>query len=224
MGILAEFVIPTEAVPGGETLTALPAATIRLERLIPTDGELRPIFWVMGVEGDRFVDVARNEDGITDIQELVGLDRGVLYMAVWEPERPVVEGIKTLRATILDAEGTADSWVFQIRAEDRDRLQEFLDVFAEQGIPVELKRLSSISEDDGSDTELTPKQRQTLVAAFEMGYFENPKGVSQAEIGDRFGVSGRAVSKRLRRGTKNLIRSTLVESGGLRGEGTGPPG
>lgn len=224
MGILAEFVIPTEAVPGGETLAALPAATIRLERLIPTDGELRPIFWVTGVEGDRFVDVARNEDGITDVQELVRLERGVLYMAVWEPETPVVEGIKTLRATILDAEGTADSWVFQIRAENRDRLQEFLDVFAEQGIPVELKRLSSISEDDGSDTELTPKQRQTLVAAFEMGYFENPKGVSQAEIGDRFGVSGRAVSKRLRRGTKNLIRSTLVESDGLRGEGADPPG
>lgn len=218
MSIIGEFVIPPEAVPGGETLAALPETTIRLERLIPTDGELRPIFWVTGVDGDRFVEVARDEDGITDIQELVRLDRGVLYMAVWTPELPVVEGIKRIRATILDAEGTAERWVFQIRADDRDRLREFLDVFAEQEIPVELKRLSSITEDDGSETKLTPKQRQTLVAALEMGYFENPTQVSQAEIGDRFGISGRAVSKRLRRGTKNLIRSTLVESDGPRVE------
>lgn len=222
MSIIAEFVIPTEAVPGGQTLAALPAATIRLERLIPTDGELHPIFWVTGVEGDRFVDVARNEDGITDIQELVCLDRAVLYMVVWVPEMPVVEGIKTLRATILDAVGTADRWVFQVRAEERARLQEFLDVFAEQGIPVELKRLSSITEDESREAEQTPKQRLTLVAAYELGYYENPKEVSQAEIGDRFDVSGRAVSKRLRRGTKNLIRSTLVDPAGPRGEDHDP--
>lgn len=222
MGIIAEFVIPSGAVPGGETLATLPEATIRLERLIPSDGELRPIFWVTGVDSARFVDVAREEDGITDLQELVRLDRGVLYMAVWSPETPVVEGIETLRATILDAVGTADSWVFQIRADDRERVQEFLDVFAAQGIPVELKRLSSITEDDQSDPELTPKQRQTLVAALEMGYFENPTEVSQAEIGQRFGISGRAVSKRLRRGTKNLIRSTLVDSNGPSSEGVDP--
>lgn len=215
MSMIAEFVIPTAAVPGGETLDALPRATVRVERLIPADGELRPIFWVTGVDGERFVEVAQDEDGITDIQELVRLERGILYMAVWTPEVPVVKGIKTLRATILDAVGSADRWVFQVRADDRERIQEFLDVFAEQGIPVELKRLSSISQDDASDGGLTPKQRQTLVAALEMGYFETPTQVSQEEIGERFGVSGRAVSKRLRRGTKNLIRSTL-ETDGLR--------
>lgn len=217
MGIIAEFVIPSEAVPGGETLDALPDATVRVERVIPSDRELRPIFWVSGVDGERFVEVAQDEDGITDIQELVRLDRGTLYMAVWTPEIPVVEGIKTLRATILDAVGTADHWEFQIRADDRERIQEFLDVFAGQGIPIELTRLSSISQDSASDGELTPKQRQTLMAALEMGYFETPTQVSQEEIGERFGVSGRAVSKRLRRGMKNLIRSTL-ESDGLHGD------
>lgn len=218
MGIIAEFVIPTDAVPGGETLDALPGATIRVERLIPSDGELRPIFWVSGVDGERFVEVARDEDGITDVQELVRLDRGILYMAVWTPDRPVVDGIKTLGATILDARGTADRWVFQIRADDRERIQAFLDVFAGQGIPVELKRLTSISEEDPGDGALTPKQRKTLLAALEMGYFETPTQVSQAEIGDRFGVSGRAVSKRLRRGTKNLIQSSL-ETDGVHGDG-----
>lgn len=217
MSIIAEFVIPTGAVPGGETLDALPGATVRLERVIPSDGELRPIFWVTGVDGERFVEMAQDEDGITDLQELVRLERSTLFMAVWTAEVPVVDGIKTLRASILDAVGTADRWVFQIRADDRDRVREFLDVFSEQGIQVELKRLSSISKDDVSDGELTPKQRKTLIAALEMGYFETPTEVSQEEIGERFGVSGRAVSKRLRRGTKNLIRTTL-ESDGLNGD------
>ena len=216
MAIIAEFVIPPEALPGGETLAALSSATVRLERIIPADGDLRPIFWVSGVDPDRFVDHARSETGIGDLHELTRLDHDVLYMAVWTPEQPVVEGIKTLRATILDAVGTADRWVFQVRAEERSRLQEFMDIFTDNGIPVELRRISSLGDDATEGSALTPKQRQTLLAAYEMGYYDRPRSAQQDTIGSRFGISGRAVSNRLRRGTRNLIESTLVDPAGSR--------
>ena len=211
MSIVAEFVIPTEVVPGGKTLTDLPAATIRLERIIPSDAAVHPIFWVVGVESDRFLDQLQNEAGITDVEELVELDEAVLFRATWTPEVPVIEGIETLRATILNAEGTADEWVFQVIAEERQHLQEFQQIFAEQGIPVELKRISRFSSEEDGDPRLTPEQRQTLTAAYEMGYYDQPKRVTQAQLGDQFEITGRAVSKRLRRGTKHLIETSLID-------------
>lgn len=210
MTVVAEFVIPTEAVPGGRTLIALPSATIRLERIIPSDEAVHPIFWMTGSEGDRFLDHLEDEAGITDVQDLVRLDDAILYRAAWTPKMPVIEGIKTLRATILKAEGTTDEWVFQVIAEERQRLREFQQIFTEQGIPVELKRISNFSDEEACNHQLTPEQRQTLIAAYEKGYFDQPRQVTQEDIGDQFGITGRAVSKRLCKGTKNLIQTTLI--------------
>ena len=211
MSIVAEFVIPTEAVPGGQTLTALPNATIRLERIIPSDDAVHPIFWMTGVTRDSFLDRVRSEEGITDVQELVQLESAVLYRAKWEPDIPVIKGIKTLGATILNAVGSAEEWVFQVIAEERQRLQAFQQIFADQGIPVELLRISSFTGDGDGDHRMTPEQREALVVAYEMGYYDEPKKVTQTDLGDQFEITGRAVSRRLRRGTKNLIASSLID-------------
>lgn len=214
MSIVAEFVIPAEAVPGGRTLTALPTATVRLERVIPSDEAIHPIFWVTGVESDPFLDQLQHEAGITDVEELVQFDNAVLYRATWTADVPVIESIKTLRATILNAEGTTDEWVFQVIAEERKRLQEFQKIFADEGIPVELQRISSFSDVKNGDHQLTPEQRQTLIMAYEMGYYDQPRQVTQDDIGDQFGITGRAVSNRLRRGTRDLIYTSLIDPTG----------
>lgn len=211
MSVVAEFAIPAEAVPGGETLAALPAATVRLERVVPSDEAVHPLFWMTGVEVERFLGEMRAEDGITDVQRLVRLDDATLFRATWVPDVAVIEGIETLRATILDAVGTADGWVFRVIAEERERLQAFQRIFAEQDIPVELRRITEFSEDAGEDSRLTTEQRRALLAAYEMGYYDQSRDVTREDLGDRLGITGRAASKRLRRGTSNLIESTLVE-------------
>jgi predicted DNA binding protein len=58
--------------------------------------------------------------------------------------------------------------------------------------------------------DLTKTQRDTLLAAYQSGYFEDPQGITQAELAERFGVSQRAVSKRLRSGVSRLIGNTLA--------------
>ena len=212
MSVIAEFNIPTEAVPGGETLRALPTAKIRLERIIPSDEAVHPIFWVTGVEGERFLDQLRDEDGITDVQKLAQLDYTILFVATWTPGMSIIEGIKTLRAKILNAEGTADKWIFQVIAEERQRLEEFQQIFVDEGIPVELQRMSSVLDEEADDHLLTSEERQTLVVAYEMGYFDEPRQVTQEDIGDQFGITGRAVSKRLRKGTRKLVATSLIDS------------
>jgi len=211
MKVLAEFVIPTESVPGGRTLLALPEASIRLERIVPDESVLHPIFWLSGVEVAAFLEAVSAEPNIDDVQELIRLHGDVLFRATWTADDPVIEGIKALRATIVSAVGTAERWVFQVVAADRSGLRAFQQLFQARGIPVELRRLSDVARTDAAESGLTAKQREALVTAYRRGYYDRPRQVTQSELGDELGISGRAVSKRLNRGTKQLIERALVD-------------
>lgn len=59
---------------------------------------------------------------------------------------------------------------------------------------------------------LTPKQRETLVTALELGYFDVPQRSTMEDVAEEVGVSQQAVSKRLRHGHSNLITSALTVS------------
>lgn len=210
MSIVAEFSIPPEAVPSGRTLTEFPEITIQLERIVPADARVLPFFWVFDGDVEAVFEHLRAEPGIDDVAVLAEVDHRALFQAEWTPEAETIQGIKTLRATILEARGTAAEWLFQVRAESRERLSAFQQLFTEQGIPVEVCRIYNFAELVETGRPLTPDQRETLVAAYEHGYFDQPRRVTQEDLGERFGISGRAVSNRLRRGVRNLIASTIL--------------
>lgn len=211
MSIVAEFSLPPGAIPGGETLEGLPEATIRLERLVPTGDAALPFFWVFDCDPQRFLDGLEREPAVADTEVLAEVETSALFRAEWTPDAAVIGGIRDLEATILDATGTADGWTFQVRAENRERLGAFRQIFTSQGVDVEIRRIYSFSELMEGDRLLTPEQRKTLILAYQRGYFDEPRQVTQAELGDQFDISGRAVSNRLRRGTRNLITSTLLD-------------
>jgi len=211
MSIVAEFGLPPQAIPGGSTLEDLPEATIKLERLVPTGDAALPFFWVFDCDPQRFLDGLAREPAVADVEVLAEVEFSALFQAEWTPEAAVIMGIRDLEATILDATGTADGWTFQVRAKDRECLGAFQQIFTNQGIDVEIRRIYSFSELMAGDRLLTPEQRKTLVLAYQRGYFDEPRQVTQADLGDQFDISGRAVSNRLRRGTRNLITSTLLD-------------
>lgn len=57
---------------------------------------------------------------------------------------------------------------------------------------------------------LTQAQRETLVRAYEAGYFEEPRGVTLAELAEQQDLLPGAVSGRLRRGLGQLLAQTVV--------------
>jgi predicted DNA binding protein len=54
-----------------------------------------------------------------------------------------------------------------------------------------------------------------LLAAYKAGYYDDQRRVSQRDLAETFDISPRAVSKRLRRGTRNLISATLVANNSI---------
>lgn len=57
---------------------------------------------------------------------------------------------------------------------------------------------------------LTEQQREALTAAYEHGYFTEPRETSLEELAEVLGISPTAVGGRLRRGMKSLVGMTLV--------------
>lgn len=213
MSIIAEFTIPADALPGGETLAEFPNARLELERIVPTQDAVFPFFWVWCDDADTFLEQAQFENRIDDITILTSLSDGALFQATWAPDADIILGIKRLQATILEATATSDEWRLQVRAQSRTRFNQFQNVFAKHGIPVELERLYSLSElVEGQHQPLTDEQRETLITAYRDGYYDEPRRTNQQALGNHFGVSARAISNRLRRGTANLIASSLTIS------------
>ena len=212
MAIVAEFDIPAEAVPLGSVFEQLPDVRIELERVVPANDAALPFFWIFGDDPDDFVDLAEREPEIAELHVLAEVGNTVLIRAKWRTRAEIIEGIKQLRATILDASGTAEGWEFQVRATERHRLLEFQRVFGEQDIPVTLNRIYETAELTNPDGPLTDGQKELLLEAYQIGYFNDPRQATQGDLAERFDISSRAVSKQLRRGTRNLISSNLVDT------------
>lgn len=210
---IAGFSIPPEALPFGEILITYPEFRIEVERIIPTHESAMPFFWVWGEEPELFIEAAEREPEISDICLLDQTKFGALFRAEWLPNAAIINGIKSLGATIVESEGTSKGWRFEIRAENRNTFPEFQRLFEEQGIPISLLFMRDLADTIGTNTpSLSPVQQETLIHAYREGYYDLPKQVTQAELGEHFGVSNRAISERLRRGIRNLIRATLIET------------
>lgn len=213
MSFVAEFTIPPEALPFGETLVANPDMRIEVERIVPTNETALPFFWVWGSEPRLFMDAAEKEPDVQETRVLERVEDGALFRAEWAPNAELLWGMERLDATILASEGTAEQWRFEVRAQDRDTFIKFQEIFHDQDVPISLVRLYDLAElVDGDRHTLTPDQRETLITAYREGYFDSPRDVTQQELGDRFDVSHRAISDRLRRGVRNLIAAALLPS------------
>lgn len=211
MATVAEFTIPPEALPFGETLDKQPSMRIEVERIVPTVETALPFFWVWGAEPEIFMEAAEDEPDVQETRLLERVDSGALFRAEWSPDAEIVKGLKELGATILESEGTSERWRFEVRAQNREKFVEFQEVFQEQGVPINLIQVYDLAElVEGEDRSLTQEQRDTLIAAYQNGYFDKPRKVTQEELGEEFGISHRAISERLRRGTRNLIATSLL--------------
>lgn len=214
MSVIAEFYLPPEALPAGDMLVENPDIRIEIERVVPLQESSLPLFWVWGPNPDRFVEYAARERDLADVELLERVENGALFRAEWIPDASLIHGIKRLDATIIEATGTAERWQIELRARERDTLNEFRELFQHQGVSVHLNYVYDVAElVDGDTGPITPEQRETLLRAHRKGYFDQPREVTQEELAEYFDISRRAISDRLRRGVRNLVEASLLPEG-----------
>ncbi|MDS0293727.1 bacterio-opsin activator domain-containing protein [Halogeometricum luteum] len=215
MGAIATFELDGEAFALGRALAAVPSVRIDLERVVPVDGGVLPYVWVWGSGADEFGAVAAETEGIAEVRRVESFEDVTLYRLRWDPALDrFTAAILDADATVLEASGTAEGWRFELRFETRENLADFQTYCRERDIRATVTRVQSLRELEAETYGLTEAQRDALRVAYESGYFAEPRETTADELAGRFDVSGRAFSGRLRRGTQQLVGSTVVEKPG----------
>ena len=116
---------------------------------------------------------------------------------------PVFEGSEILPGF----EGVGeDGVVVSLYISDRDEMKDVLEKLRSTARDLTLLRVGSLDGiDDAAFSDLTDKQRETLVRAVTDGYYDDPPGTTLDDLSDEFGVSKSAVSQRLNRAEAKVV-------------------
>ncbi|WP_435175996.1 helix-turn-helix domain-containing protein [Halorussus sp. AFM4] len=217
MGLIGR--VETDSQPGQAALSAVPDMVARLEDVRPDPEESwRVIFWASGDDFDVYEDAMTDDPAVADWELLTALPDRRLYrvtLAAEAGEQMLHPVVVEEDITIIDLTLTADRLAVLARFPSRESLAALREACRERGLSFHLDQLydeEAVVNDGGVESRygVTEPQREALLAALAAGYFDVPRGAKMAEIADDLGVSTTALSRRLRRGQRNLLRNTLA--------------
>lgn len=196
-----------------DSLRAAPELTVRLEQLYSTPDEpLRNVFWATGRGVDAFEAALPDDPSITDWVRLETTEVGRLYRVTYAPDTADLElyhVVGEVDALVLDSRASDGQYEMRMRFPNRAAFETFYEYGMDLGMAFDVRAIYAQLDGSNERSVLTDAQRQTLVAAVERGYYDIPRQVSLAELGEQFGISDQAVSERLRRATRALVTETL---------------
>lgn len=196
------------------TLRRVPELTVEPEYWTTVERRTLVFLSVRGGAFDEF-ETALAED--PTVADPVLLDR-YPDRRVYRVERTAEAVTFTDRLAAVDAHvhelsscrnGDGYGWQVQLRFPSRDDLVAFNADCDERDISVAVDHLRVSDDGDDGVVALTEKQQDLLTTAYEEGYFDVPRGISQDELAERLDISKSAVSQRLRRAVGELCGSTL---------------
>ncbi len=212
MSTIFEVTVDSTDFALGRALSVDPDVVITLEEVIPTGSRAMPYFWATGERLEAFETAVEDDPTVDAVRRHLKVQNSVLYYAEWD-ERvdDFLSAIAREEGTVLSGVGAEGTWEFTLQFPDRDHLSRFRERCREHEVSLDVRRIYSVDDPAAAEFDLTDKQRTTLVTAYEEGYFEVPRAVTQQELADELGIRSSAVSETLRRAIGELVAETLVE-------------
>jgi len=212
MATIMEFQCSASEFPLGRIFDTYTDAIVELERIIPHQTSVIPYFWVHGT-GEADVQAAlESVSGVHNVKLIDSVENEYLMRVDWDRSQVgIMAALMEAKITILSGVGTVDGWEFEVRSETREEIGEFRSLCQEAGNDIEITAVHSLLPVTGEGFDLTETQREALVLAFELGYFDSPRRVSLQEIAEEIGITQQSLSSRLRRGHRRLVGATLIK-------------
>jgi len=215
MGKVVELTIPTAQFALSDTFDRVPNATAETVPVAAHGNQgSMPFLSVVSSDTKRLTDAIRTDETTEEVIPLSGSNERQLYQISWRAPVQVILGV-FLQSTgsLLSARGTADRWQLQVLFPDHDSVSVICENWREHGIDPSIQRVVTVAGKFGfAELQLSQCQHDTLLTAYEMDYYDVPRGVTLEGVADELQVSHQALSERLRRGHRNLIQTTLCES------------
>jgi len=212
MSTIVEATVPAAQFALGRTFTREPATEFRTVGLVahgPT--HVMPFLWADHAETARLASVIARDDSVRAVDRLLGVGDACLFRIDWGPRpRSLLSSLEGATPSILDASGYEGSWRLQLFFPDHDRAAAIHEMGDATDIDLSIDRINCLSESPmyGS-LGVTERQYETVVAAYNAGYYDVPRAVSLTELAEDFDVTHQALSERLRRAHGTVITNEL---------------
>ncbi|WP_336337146.1 helix-turn-helix domain-containing protein [Haloarcula brevis] len=188
-----------------------PGVTVRPEQMVDDGATTFLVVTAAGETLDRFETELERDGTVCDAVALDWTETERVYRIALADS--AVRGTPPLvRAggRVLDMEGAGGQWHVHAQFRSRSALSQFRTECAERDVSFRLDRLYWTSgEANAGACGLTADQQVALETAHREGYFDVPRGISQAELADELDISPSAMSQRIRRGMDQVIGSEL---------------
>jgi hypothetical protein len=210
MTVIADYHLSASALALGRA--APDGAQVELVQVLA--GEQSPVayFWVWEGPADQFERALAEQQVIEAVEPVDDIGGGRLYRGRYDVDRDaLIEGVVDNDGVVLEAVGDDEEWDVLLRFPGPDAFRSFQRGHVDDRSATVDGVYGAADPTTGADTELTRRQRETLMTAYRQGYFDIPRKITLVDLAGELGVSDQAVSERIRRGEAKLVRSQLFE-------------
>ena len=177
----------------------------------PTSGKF--FYRIHSSDFRKFEDGLRNDHTIGEFERVIETrDEKAIYSFEYTDEAKTISPIiSSANGVILDMKNDGNGWLLTVWMPDRTNLAPLWEYAEQNDVDIELLRVNEYASLGETDAGLTDSQREALLVALETGYFEDPRNATLSDVAAELGISQPAASGLLRRGTRRLIVSSLVD-------------
>jgi predicted DNA binding protein len=188
-------------------------ASVQVVSHTATDPETGMFFFLVETDDFPAFEAALKRDHTVEASLLVAEAATTrIYRLRHAPDTKLISPITTeMGGLMLEAEDTDTGWSVRMQLPDREALGDLWEYCDREGIEFHIDHIYSLDDVSIDGVGLTEAQRDALLAAYEAGYFEEPRGTSLQELASELDISPTAVGGRIRRGTSRLVERTLIE-------------
>jgi predicted DNA binding protein len=215
MSVLTEFTVPADEFILYGTLKEISDIYVEIERVVANSEYVTPYVWASADSFERFEQALGEDETVTSMTLLEDHDTERFYRVSWRQRTGTVgHAVSKLKASILEATNDGNEWDLKLLFPSESSLTKFHDYCSDYGLSFRLTRLYESRHPNAfGKYEVTPNQREALMVALDLGYFNIPREATLEHVAEELDISPNALSTRLRRGHANLITNTLQHKG-----------
>lgn len=213
--ILAVFRVEDMDIALTETIAHDESAVISPVHDVGTDPESdRYLFSVTSDDFGRFESGLEVDHTVATYERVVDLDGEAIYAFTYNDHAVLISTeIGHVNGVVLNMGNEGTTWLLDVWFPDRAAATHVWEYAIDHGIDIELLRINEYGSITDGQYGLTDAQREAVLVALDMGYFEEPREATLEDVAGELGISQPAAGGLLRRGIGRLVTATVAESG-----------
>jgi hypothetical protein len=173
----------------------------------------RHLFSVHSADLDRFEAGLDADPTVEAYDRVVELGDDAVYSLKYSRDAILFSTeVGRLNGVVLEFGNEGTTWRLKGWFPDRAAAQQLWDFATDHGVDVELVRINEYGSVLEHSYGLTDAQREAVLVALDVGYFDEPRGATLADLADELGFTKPSASRLLRRGLRRLALASIAET------------